>query len=170
MATPVTRLGSSALDDRLAAARLIAVLLPTALIAGALTSQYVGGLYPCEMCHWQRWPHYAAIAIALLSFAAPRPGVRPLVLLAALAVAISGAIGVFHAGVEYHWWQGITACSSTIRGSGGSAADMLSRIMKAPVVRCDVAQWRFAGISLAGYNALCSLGGAAAILWLARRA
>ena len=94
---------------------------------------------------------------------------RALVLLAALATLVSGAIGVFHAGVEYHWWQGITACSSTMSGHGGSVEDMLKRIMAAPIVRCDVAQWTLFGISLAGFNALFSLGGGVTILWLMRR-
>lgn len=148
-------------------ARWIALLLPGALMAGALGSQFIGGLYPCEMCHWQRWPHYTAIVLALLAFILPGDGVRKLlVALAALAIATSGAIGVFHAGVEYHWWEGITACSSTLSGHGGSAKDMLARILAAPIVRCDVAQWQLFGISLAGYNAFFSIGGALAILTL----
>lgn len=133
-------------------------------MAGALGSQYIGGLYPCEMCHWQRWPHYAAIAIALLAFLVNAPGAkRMLVILAAMAIAISGAIGVFHAGVEYGWWQGITECSVLNSGSG---KDILADIMSSPLIRCDVAQWALFGISLAGFNALFSLGGAALILWL----
>jgi len=156
--------------DRLFPAQLIAFLLPLALMAGALGSQYLGGLFPCEMCHWQRWPHYTAIALAALSFVAPMATAkRMLVLLAALAIAVSGAIGVFHAGVEYHWWEGITACSSTMQGTGGSAADMLARIMNAPIVRCDVPQWSLFGISLAGFNAIFSLAGAATIFWLMRK-
>ncbi len=152
-------------------ARLIALLLPLALMAGALGSQFIGGLYPCEMCHWQRWPHYTAIALAVLAFIVPGADAkRVLVALAALAILTSGAIGVFHAGVEYHWWQGITACSSTISAGGGSAADMLARVMAAPLVRCDVAQWTFGGISLAGFNALFSIaGGTAIVLMLLRK-
>lgn len=151
-------------------ARWVALLIPAALMAGALGSQYWGGLYPCEMCLWQRWPHYAAIALAALAFVVPDASARRvLVALAALAILTSGAIGVFHAGVEYHWWPGIAACSSTISGHGGSAAEMLDRILKAPVVRCDVAQWRLFGISLAGYNALISIAGGAAILTLLMR-
>jgi len=156
--------------DRFATARALALLLPLALMAGALAFQYLGHLYPCEMCWWQRYPHIAAIVLAALAFVVPGVGAkRGLVLLATLAILISGAIGVYHAGVEYHWWEGITACSSTMTGHGGSAADMLARIMNAPVVRCDVAQWTLFGISLAGFNALASLGGGAVILWLLRR-
>jgi disulfide bond formation protein DsbB len=152
------------------AARAIALLLPAGLMAGALGSQFFGGLIPCEMCHWQRWPHYTAIALALLAFVLPGAGLkRVLVALAALAILTSGAIGVFHAGVEYHWWQGITACSSNITGSGGSADDMLARIMKAPIIRCDAAQWRLFGISLAGYNAIFSTTGALSIFALMLR-
>jgi disulfide bond formation protein DsbB len=91
---------------------------------------------------------------------------RTLVLLAALAIAVSGVIGVMHAGVEYHWWQGFTACTSTVSGSGGTPEEMLARIMAAPIVRCDVAQWSLFGISLAGFNAIVSLGGAGVILYL----
>src|SRR6476659_8456752 len=85
-----------------AAARLIALLLPMALLGGALGSQYLGGLHPCEMCYWQRWPHGAAILFALLAFTGPAESgrARTLTLLAALAIAISGVIGVYHAGVE----------------------------------------------------------------------
>ena len=156
--------------DRFPVARALALLLPLALMAGALAFQYLGHLYPCEMCWWQRYPHIAAIGIAALAFVAPGMAAkRALVLLAALAVIVSGAIGVFHAGVEYHWWEGITACSSTMSGHGGSVDDMLKRIMSAPVVRCDVAQWTLFGVSLAGFNALFSLGGGGAILWLMRR-
>jgi disulfide bond formation protein DsbB len=145
-------------------ARTLALLIPAALLAGAWGFQLIGHLYPCEMCHWQRWPHYAALPIALLAFVPGMPQ-RPLVALAALAIAISGAIGVAHAGVEYHWWPGFTACTSTF-SSGG---DTLSAIMKAPVVRCDAPQWTFAGVSLAGFNAIASLGGALVILVLLTR-
>ena len=156
--------------DRFPVARALALLLPLALLGGALAFQYLGGLYPCEMCWWQRYPHIAAIFIAALAFVVPGTAAkRGLVLLAALAILVSGAIGVFHAGVEYHWWEGITACSSTMTGHGGTAAEILDRIMHAPVVRCDVAQWTLFGISLAGFNALFSLGGGATILWLMRR-
>jgi disulfide bond formation protein DsbB len=155
------------LTRSLTTARLIALLLPAALLAGAWGSQLIGHLYPCEMCHWQRWPHYAAVGLAALAFVAPGIAAkRALVFAAAIGIAVSGAIGVFHAGVEYHWWQGITACTSTASGSGGTAEEMLARIMNAPIVRCDVAQWTFAGLSLAGFNAILSLGGSAAIMAL----
>ena len=151
-------------------ARAIAFGLPLALLLGALGSQYLGGLYPCEMCHWQRWPHYAAVLIAGAAFVVPGRAMRQsLVLIAALLIAISGAIAVFHAGVEYHWWNGITACTSTIASGATTSAERLAAIMNAPMIRCDVAQWRLAGISLAGFNAILSLGGALTILMLMRR-
>jgi disulfide bond formation protein DsbB len=145
-------------------ARALALLIPAALLAGAWGFQLIGHLYPCEMCHWQRWPHYAALPFALLAFVPAMPQ-RLLVTLAAIAIAVSGAIGVAHAGVEYHWWQGFTPCTSTF-SSGG---DTLSAIMAAPVVRCDAPQWTFAGISLAGFNAVISLGGALVVLGLLTR-
>ena len=153
----------------LALARWIALLLPVALMAGALGSQYIGGLVPCEMCVWQRWPHYAAIVVALLAFVVQGNVMRAaLTLLAGALIAVSGAIGVFHAGVEYHWWQGITACTSGFRPAA-SSADMLAQIMNAPVVRCDAPQWTLFGISLAGFNAIFSIAGAILIFALVGR-
>ena len=49
-------------------AHWLALLLPAALLAGAYGSQYIGGLFPCEMCWWQRYPHFAAVAIAAIAF------------------------------------------------------------------------------------------------------
>jgi disulfide bond formation protein DsbB len=149
---------------RLKQARLLALLVPTALLGGALLSQYVGGLYPCEMCYWQRWPHGAAILLALGAILSPinSPRTKPLVLLAAFAIAVSGAIGVYHAGVELGYWEGITLCTAT-------GATSLEDILKVPLVRCDQVQWSLLGISMAGWNAIISLGGAALISWLAWR-
>jgi disulfide bond formation protein DsbB len=143
-------------------ANALALALPAALMAGALGWQFIGHLYPCEMCHWQRWPHYAAIVLALVAFFVKPPARPVMVALAALAILTSGAIGVFHAGVEYHWWEGITTCSSTAAGTS------LQDIMRAPLIRCDQAQWTFHGISLAGFNALFSIAGGLTILGLLR--
>jgi disulfide bond formation protein DsbB len=152
--------------DRIARARWIALIVPAALLAGAYAFQYIGHLYPCEMCWWQRYPHFAAILFALAAFVVPARAGRLLIVCAALALFVSGAIGVFHAGVEYHWWQGITECTSTMAGHGGSVDDMLARIMKAPVVRCDVPQWSMFGISLAGFNALVAIPAALIVIAL----
>ena len=145
--------------SNLAKARFLALVAPVLLLGGALASQYIGGLYPCEMCYWQRWPHGAAILLAIGAFVSPARA-RPLVLLAALAILISGAIGVYHAGVEIGWWEGITVCTT-------NSASSLEEILKVPLVRCDQVQWAFLGLSLAAWNAIFSIGGAALIFFLA---
>jgi len=98
-----------------AAARLIALLLPLALLGGALGSQYLGSLHPCEMCYWQRWPHGAAAVLAALALSASAQSQRSrvLVLLAALAIAVSGAIAIYHAGVELGIFEGFTRADVT---------------------------------------------------------
>jgi len=135
--------------------------LPLALLGGALGSQYLGGLHPCEMCYWQRWPHGAAILLAAAAFVIPAKS-RTLTALAALAIAISGAIGVYHAGVEIGWWEGVTTCTA-----GGALS--LDQLMKVPLVRCDQIQWSLFGISMAGWNAIISLGAFSAISTLLLR-
>ena len=150
---------------RPAAARLIALLLPTALLAAAFGSEYIGGLHPCEMCWWQRYAHLAALVPAVLAFVRPeREWIRWTTYLAALAIAVSGAIGVYHAGVELKIFEGFTTCTASARGA--TTADLLRQITATPLIRCDQVQWSFLGVSMAGWNAILSLGGAALILFL----
>lgn len=143
-------------------AQRLALAIPAALLAGAYVSEYGFGLYPCEMCWWQRYAHFAAVALAIVSFVAEPK--RVWIGLAGLAILVSGLIGGYHAGVEYGWWEGITTCS---RASSGG--DPLASIMAAPLVRCDEVQWSLAGISLAGFNFLISVAGAIAIFLLLRK-
>jgi len=151
----------------LARARLLALALPAALLAGAYVSQYGFGLFPCEMCWWQRYAHFAALPLALIAYALP--GKRWPVALAAVAIGVSGLIGLFHAGVEYGWWEGFTTCTSAIK-LGGSADPLAAIMNKAPLVSCDQAQWTLFGVSLAGFNFALSAGGALLIAALLRRA
>jgi disulfide bond formation protein DsbB len=135
-------------------------LVSLALIMGALGFQYIGGYPPCEMCMWQRYPHFAAIAIGLIGGLFLSADVLPASLaklvaaLALLCLAITGAIGVYHAGVEWHWWKGPAACT----GPAFIATGKLD--LKAHIVSCENAAWRLFGISMAGYNAIVSLGAA----------
>ena len=147
----------------LAKARWLALLVPAALLGGAYISQYGFGLFPCEMCWWQRYPHFAAIGLALISFGIKNA--RWPVALAVLAVLASGLIGALHAGVEYDWWEGFTRCTSMVEKGG----DPLSAILAAPVTRCDEVQWSLFGISLAGFNFLISTAGALGTFALLRR-
>lgn len=143
----------------------LALAIPLGALGGALAFQFFGGLVPCELCWWQRYGHIAALALALLAFALPAR--RWPVAASALALGVAGLIGGYHAGVEYGWWQGFTACTSNVHFTGG---DPLKAILDAPLVRCDVVQWKLLGISLAGYNFLISGAGAVLILALLSRA
>lgn len=145
---------------QIAAARGLALAIPTLLIGGAYISEYGFGLYPCEMCWWQRYPHFAAILLALV--AGVSDVTLPWIRLAAAAIFISGLIGLWHAGIEYGWWEGVTACTSMARTGG----DPLDAIMNAPLVRCDEVQWSLFGVSLAGWNFLFSTFGAITIMLL----
>lgn len=150
-------------------AGILAGGISLALLVGALLFQYVGGLPPCEMCHWQRWPHIAAAVVGLIGMALiargllPRGLSRAMSLFAIAALGLSGLIGIYHAGVEWMLWEGPTACTGL-----GFDPRALSGPDAFRVVRCDVAAWRLFGLSLAGYNALFSLGTASLCLVLFR--
>jgi disulfide bond formation protein DsbB len=151
-------------------AKALAVLAPGGLLAGAWGSELLGGLYPCEMCWWQRYAHLVALGFALLSYllarTIPDKG-RSMVWLAALAIFASGAVGAYHAGVEAKIFEGFTQCTAAPGGATG--ADLLAQIMNAPLIRCDQVQWEFLGISMAGWNAILSVGFALVVLWLSLR-
>lgn len=146
---------------------LLALLVPLALLIGAFSFEYIGGLFPCEMCWWQRIAHMVALPpalVALCTLSQPRYA-RPLILLAAIAIAVSGGIGLYHAGVEQHWWQGITACAA-MPATGGTSAQILAEVMAMPLIRCDTIPWSLLGVSMAGWNAILSLFSAGVITWL----
>lgn len=140
---------------------LTAGLGSAALLAGAFAFQYIGGLLPCQLCLWQRWPHGAAVVIMLLALVT---GWRGLLWLGALAALTTAGIGVFHVGVEQGWWQGLATCSvNTLVGVG--VADLLDPTKDvAQPVRCDAVPWQMFGISMAGWNVIASFG--FALLWL----
>ncbi len=124
---------------------------------------------PCPLCLEQRYAYYLAIPLgALVALAAARDAPRPLLVigLAILALAALGnaGLGVYHAGVEWKFWQGPTDCTGEI-GNLGSAGNLLERLDTVKVIRCDEVQWRFLGLSLAGYNVLISLLMAALAGW-----
>lgn len=136
-----------------------------AILMGAFAFQYLGGLAPCQLCLWQRWPHAVAIGIGVLALLIARgPLGRILPFLGALAALATAAIGAFHVGVEQKWWEGLASCTA---GSieGISTADLLNPdVNVGAVVRCDEIAWQMFGISMAGWNVI--LSALLALLWI----
>ncbi len=146
---------------------LAATLGSAALLGGAFAFQHLGGLSPCALCLWQRWPHAAAILIGLVALLT---GWRGLLWLGALAALATAGIGLFHVGVEQLWWKGLATCTA---GSiaGISAADLLNPAADvAAPVRCDAVAWSLLGLSMAGWNMILSMGLAGIWVAAARRA
>jgi disulfide bond formation protein DsbB len=141
---------------------LLAAAGSAALLLGAFAFQYIGGMAPCTLCLWQRWPHGAAIVIGALALAV---GGRYWAYLGALAAAGSGGIAVFHTGVERGWWEGIASCSA---GSiAGLSVDQLlnpAANVAAPI-RCDEVPWEMFSLSMATWNLILSAG--LVLIWLA---
>lgn len=138
----------------------LATLGSAGILAGAFGFQYIAGLSPCALCLWQRWPHAAAILIGLAFYLL---GWRILAWLGALAALATSGLGMYHVGVEQGWWLGPSTCSASgaraLRGQ-----DLVDSIMNAPLVLCDDIAWQMLGVSMAGWNAIASLG--FAVLWI----
>ncbi len=133
---------------------MLAMAGSAALLGGAFAFQYIGGLAPCTLCLWQRWPHAAAVIIAVLAMLL---GGRILPVLGGLAAATTAGIAAFHVGVEQKWWEGLTSCTA---GSieGISTADLLNPdVIVAAPVRCDAIAWQLMGVSMAGWNMILSV-------------
>ena len=144
-----------------AAAAIAVFVLSLATLGGAWFFEYVLKLAPCPLCLMQRIPYHVIIPLSLLlAIAALVRAPRNLLLVGFAAIAIAAAcnivLGIYHAGVEWHWWAGPADCSGPLTDlrTGGSLLDQLHAVH---VVRCDEAAWRFLGLSLAGYNVLISL-------------
>ena len=143
---------------------MLAIMGSAVLLLAALGFQYLADMAPCKMCYWQRYPHIAAILLGFGFFIVNHPYVLWLGAASALTTAI---IGMYHAGVERGIWQGPTSCTS---GSidGLSTEDLMAQIMAAPMVRCDDIAWELFGLSMAGWNAVASLGLVVIWLWASR--
>ncbi|WP_291295080.1 disulfide bond formation protein B [Elioraea sp.] len=139
-------------------------LAAAAALAVALASEHLGGLAPCELCLWQRWPYWAAVGVGLAAFAAPRLA-TPLALVVIALFLGNAVLAAFHAGVEWGFWPSpLPGCGAA--GSGGAATidELMARLKAAPIVRCDQPAIVIAGLSMAGWNAVFALAVGAALL------
>jgi disulfide bond formation protein DsbB len=150
------------------AALAIQIIAATTL-AGAWFFELVLDIRPCPLCLEQRYAYYLIFPLAALLAVATVKRAPPPLLLAGFGIVVLAALanawlGGYHAGVEWKFWQGPTDCSGPIADLG-SAGTLLQRLDTVKVIRCDEVQWRFLGLSLAGYNVLISLLMAAIAAW-----
>ncbi len=145
-----------------------------AALASAYAFEHLGGLRPCELCIYQRWPWWVALASGLTALLLrARPAVAgAVVALASLSILVGAGLAGFHVGVEQHWWEGLISC-----GAGDSTAMTVEALRRqietASVVRCDESTWSIFGVSMAGYNFIISslLGaGSLYVFWRSREA
>ena len=156
-------------DNPVLMAALAITIIAAATLAGAWFFQLVLDIRPCPLCLEQRYAYYLALPLGLLVAQASGQDAPRRLLLAGLAVLALAALGnvwlgTYHAGVEWKFWQGPTDCSGPV-GNLGSAGTLLERLDTVKVIRCDEVQWRFLGLSLAGYNVLISVLMAAIAAW-----
>lgn len=136
---------------------LLIALVSALALGTALASQYWGGLRPCELCLYQRWPYAINIALGLIA-ATPFVGRRGrigLLGLAGFAFLAGALIAIFHVGVEQHWWEGLSTCTAPT-GTAKTLEELRAQVLAAPVVRCDEVPWSLFGLSMAGYNMMLS--------------
>jgi disulfide bond formation protein DsbB len=139
-------------------ARAVWIAAASVAILAAVWIFQAFGYAPCELCLTQRYAFYAAIPLALLTALISRSAhglARAGFGLMALVFAANAVLAAYHAGVEYHWWPGPTACTGGLTGSL-NVNDLVNTLNSIKVVRCDEVQLRIAGLSLAGWNVAAS--------------
>lgn len=170
--TGTTTLSSGEPAPTLAIAAVISFVVSLATILAAWGFEIIGGYVPCPLCLTQRIPYYVGVPVALCAVAAarPRPAVgRALLGLFGLIMLVSAGLGAYHAGVEWGFWPGPSTCS-VASAETLTVEDLRSGIAGTRVVACDAVQWRFAGLSFAGWNAMISFALAPIALAAAARA
>ncbi|KLN62356.1 disulfide bond formation protein [Kiloniella spongiae] len=155
----MTALIAIAKDIKTGSMALIAIASCAVVLGAALVFQYVGGLYPCVLCMYQRWAYVVAAGFAFLAWLLRKnPTLARLTLGASSLSFLTGAgIAGFHVGVEKQWWEGTSECQGDALDLSASIEDLTSQLMDQPIVRCDVVPWELFGISMAGYNIVISL-------------
>lgn len=138
---------------------LLIAAVAAATVAGAWAFEYAG-YAPCKLCLEQRWPYYAAVPVALVTFASgwisPSLAKTGLAVLA-LIFAAGALLGAYHAGVEWKFWPGPTDCGGGVGIGPATVGDFLKDLGQARVVSCDDAAVRILGLSLAGWNVVISV-------------
>jgi disulfide bond formation protein DsbB len=152
-----------------ALAALAIAVIAAATLAGAWFFQLVLDIRPCPLCLEQRYAYYLAMPLAAFLTWFAVQGAPRQVLMAGFAILLLAALanawlGGYHAGVEWQFWPGPTDCSGPLVDFG-KAGNLLEQLDKVKVIRCDEVQWRFLGLSLAGYNVVISLAMAAIALF-----
>ena len=138
---------------------LLTLGIALAVIGSALASQYLGGLEPCKLCYWQRNPYYIGIPVILLAFFLFNTSVslRKILLLIITVIFLAGVgLGIYHVGVEQGWWLGPASCSSAA-SLGETLEQQIENLLNKPRIDCGEPAFVLLGISMAGYNAICSL-------------
>jgi disulfide bond formation protein DsbB len=146
-------------------AALLVLVVGTTTILAALYFEHVVGYRPCKLCLQQRWPYYAGLPVAGLGLLAAWRGAltpaRAALWLVALVFLAGAALGGYHAGVEWGFWLGPNDCGGAPSAPAAGMGDFLRQLETVRVVSCTEAAWRVLGVSMAGWNALISLGLAA---------
>lgn len=147
----------------------LVLVASAAILAAAFAFQYLGGLAPCVLCLWQRFPYGIVIVLAAVAFALnSQRWTAALMTLCGIVLVAGAGIAFYHVGVEQHWWQGTAACGSALTPAA-TIDELRERLLAQPVVRCDEISWSLFGVSMAGYNFMLSAALAAFALTAARR-
>jgi disulfide bond formation protein DsbB len=144
---------------------LLALLASAGMLAAAHAFERFAHLAPCPLCYSQRHVYWAAGALALVGVILRGRGLSSRILFAIsilLGLVFLTGFGVasYHSLVEYGVLPAPPTCAvGTTPAASGNLWDALGQPLAVP--SCAEAKWHFAGLSMAGWNALVSLGLAA---------
>lgn len=151
------------------------LLAAGAALAVADLSERWGGLVPCALCLWERWPYRLAILLSALALLLAARWSRGLLWLVVAAMLAAGVLGAVHVGVEQGAWPSpLPECAAPALPAGGSLAERLAHMPATPAKPCDDPTYLlpWLPVSMAAGNLLYALAFAlilAISLWRTRR-
>ncbi len=133
-----------------------------ATVGSALGFEHIGGYIPCALCLLQRQPYYYGIPVALLAalnaaLGGPAWITRLLTAVVGIMMLVGAGLGVYHSGVEWHFWEGPATCATSANGVTQDASNLLNDLNAVKGPSCTDAALRVLGLSFAGWNVIASL-------------
>ncbi|WVT72493.1 disulfide bond formation protein B [Sinorhizobium chiapasense] len=141
---------------------IVVTLGMAATVGGALGFEHIGGYIPCALCLLQRDPYYWGIPVGILAIITsalklPVWLTRTLLAIIGILMLVGAGMGVYHAGAEWHFWEGPSTCATTAQGVSSNVGDLLGDLDSKHGPSCTEAALRVLGLSFAGWNVIASL-------------
>lgn len=120
-------------------------------LLSAYVAQYLFHVEPCVLCLYERYFYGATVLAGLLCLLIKNERFLSTLFMLVGLILLGGLIlGIYHLGVEEHWWQGTAACHGAPKAQ--TLEDFRRGLVGRQSARCDQINWRILGVSATWWN------------------